>query len=155
MLLAFYVHFMMCGSVLYIGLTKGSLPVGQRRVKSQFIDNFVPPGMRSKKRISAPGLCNQFDPVLEKEESLSPVRRREVKDKEVAAVRAQARENPSPEKRVSSSNSEVSHLLDENEEWAKVSVPYLLRLSLYKHLKCIMHNKTCILEDLKADSISS
>ena len=56
------------------GLLKGSLPSGQRRVKSQVFDNLVVhPSAKHKKRISAPGIYanfdpRQFDPVMENDE---------------------------------------------------------------------------------------
>ena len=55
------------------GLSKGSVPPGQRRVKSQIYDNLIvgstgSSGGRKQKRVSAPGLFVSFDPVDEWDE---------------------------------------------------------------------------------------
>ena len=60
----------MCVCCIVTGLTKGSLPVGQRRVKSQIFENLVvqPFTSKQKKRVSAPGCYPSFDPLMEREE---------------------------------------------------------------------------------------
>ena len=56
-------------NLTFIGLTKGSIPHGSRRVKSQIYDNIViHPVAKQKKRISAPGGYAAFDPLMEREE---------------------------------------------------------------------------------------
>jgi hypothetical protein len=91
------------------GLTKGAIPKGQRRVKSQIFDNlpYIP---RSKKRISAPGLYVTFDPLMEGEEC-------SIKDmvRSPGGMRMSVRRSY-----IDTDTGEGS--LDENEEWAKVVV---------------------------------
>ena len=46
------------------GLSKGSIPLGQRRVKSQIYDNvIIHPVAKLKKRLSTPGIASNFDPT--------------------------------------------------------------------------------------------
>ena len=127
---------------LYVtGLTKGSLPVGQRRVKSQVYDNLLIGGAgRKQKRISAPGLFVNFDPVDEWDEReecengngtetgskskngrvTSRVRVLTAR-KKMEAPKAPHRTRGDGSKGRQSSRDDSSPL-DENEEWAKVSL---------------------------------
>jgi len=53
------------GNDPFLGLTKGSIPIGQRRIKSQIYENVI---IGKQKRISVPGIHLTFDPVEEGEE---------------------------------------------------------------------------------------
>lgn len=90
------------------GLTKGAIPKGQRRVKSQVFDSFshLP---RSRRRISAPGLCMNFDPLMEGEESQT---------REIMASAGGMRMSI---RRSYMEGDGEDGSLDENEEWAKIA----------------------------------
>ena len=57
---------------MLLGLTRGSIPVGKRRVKSQLFENLIiqsgDPHNRKLKRLSVPGIYTNFEPPDEKEE---------------------------------------------------------------------------------------
>ena len=89
------------------GLTKGAIPKGQRRVKSQVFDSFSHL-QRSRRRISAPGICVNFDPLMEGEESQA----RDMMGS-TGGIRMSAR-------RSYMEGDGEDGSIDENEEWAKV-----------------------------------
>ncbi len=124
-----------------IGLTKGSIPFGQRRVKSQIYDSLVIGGSSKykQKRISAPGLFLGFDSVEEKEEGkedslvkdvMEEVNKRLEVDSAKTDGGTQTADDMGDKKgaadlhnggEYSSKDQPSSPIIDENEEWAKVS----------------------------------
>ena len=89
------------------GLTKGAIPKGQRRVRSQVFDG-LSHLQRSRRRISAPGICVNFDPLMEGEESQA----REMMGSP-GGMRVSIRHSY-----MEADGEDIN--LDENEEWAKV-----------------------------------
>ena len=114
------------------GLTKGSIPVGQRRVKSQIYDNIIiHPSAKQKKRISAPGGYGAFDPLMEETgDRDNPDREREDrrgKDKGVHDVNLNLEKGMGSTAVAQGAEEAEEEQLDENEEWAKVSGCMMLR----------------------------
>ena len=121
----------------------GAVPPGQRRIKSQILDNVYAHAAGSKhiKRVSAPGMCTTFDPVIEHadEQDSPPAREHPVaasRGSSVVMAASRLQSTKRRDDRMTSVLRALSSPSDETEEWAKVNVLLTSLSSFNERLIC-------------------